>query len=293
MKKIIVDYKKGMFFDTLVNNNVYGVILNSEEYSLNPLDGLKLDELLNLNKELKKYNLKSFINIDRLIKEEEIDEFVSYFKKICDLFDYYIYSDMSVLTLVNDYSKLIYYPKTYISSTNELKAYSKLNIKSFLSNELSFEEIEDIDKANIPYLLEVFGFHQMFYSKRHLLSLYKECFNIEANVKNKELFIKEELRDEFYPIFETDKGTLIYTDYCYYLFSELDKLNNVDMVYINSAFIDLNTYLYVISLYNELISDGEIEELEKKLLSIGYKLDKGFLLKKSVLLKNSGGESDE
>ena len=281
---ILIDYKKGMDLD---NINCFGIILNSDRFSLNPTDYFELDELLKLNKLIKEKGYKTLLNIDSLIKEDEIDEFKEFFNKVWGLFDYYLFSDMGVLTLASDRSKLIYYPKTYIDSFNELNTFKDLGITSVLSNELSIEEIVEIDQNSKDYVIEVFGFHQMFYSRRKLLSLYKDYFKLDFSAKRKEYFIKEELRDDFYPIYEQDGGTLIYTDYCYYLLNELKDLKNYKFIYLNGSFIDLTSYNKIIDIYQRQVND-EASDLEKELQELNYKFDKGFLKQKSILLKGVG-----
>lgn len=289
MKKIIVDYKMGMNLESLKKNPfVFGVILNSIDYSLNPSDSFSKDELLSFNALLKEEGFKTLLNVDQIIREKDIDSFVSFLTEVNSEFDYILFSDMAVLEVVTDKKRLIYYPKTLVSSTNEVSVYNKLGINPIIANELSLEEIVEIDNSGLNYSIEALGFHQMFYSGRKLLSLYNDYFKLGVDTKDKPFLIKEEIRNEFYPIYEFNKGTLIYTDYCYYLFNELKDLRNVSFIYLNGSFLNECDYLKIINLYNRLLS-GE-NNLEEELLKLNYKFDKGFLKKKSVLLKEAEDE---
>lgn len=284
-KMILVDYKRGM---DLSDVKAYGVVLNSYEYSLNPIDSFNSDEILLLNKKVKENGFKTLLNIDQIIKEEELDGFIEYFNKTFDEFDYILFSDMCVLSLTSDYSKLIYYPKTLVSSIYEVNELKALGIEAIISNELSIEEIKEIDKE-CSYSVEAFGFHQMFYSRRKLLSLYRDYAKLDFKEEDESYFIKEEIRDDYYPIYEFSKGTLIYTDYCYYLLDELKELENVNFIYLNGLFFDLDDYVKIVNIYSDLISNKE--NLNKdELFKMNYKFSKGFLNKKSVLLKE--GEDD-
>ena len=287
MKKIIIDYHKGM---DLNNLDCYGVIVSLKGYSLSPIKSFTLKESLLISDLIKQSNKKSFILMDKIITQLEVNKLIKDIKIIIDNFDYIIYSDMAFLSLVNNKEKLIYYPKTLINSTNEIRFYQNKKINVIISNELSIDEIKEIDK-NVSYSIEAFGYHQMFYSKRKLISLYKDYYNANYVNNKKVYFLKEEKRDDLYSIVEKKDATLIYTDYCYFLFDELLELNNCDFIYLNSSFIKLETYLTIIKLYNNLLNGLdyklELDEINKSKI----KLSKGFLKQKSVLLKK--GANDE
>ena len=290
MMKLIIDYKKGM---DLTKIDCFGVVVNSKDFSMNVMDAFNFEEIDNILFLIESSNKKTILNVDRIIREIDLDDILEFLDKVINKFDYFLYSDMAIYSYFEEkelLNKLIYYPKTLVSSSFELSELKYMGVNSFISNELSLEEIKEIDKKGIKYNVEAFGYHQMFYSRRNLLSLFKEFFNLEGNVRFKELKIKEELRNEFYPIYESNNGTTIYTDYCYFLFEELKELENVEMVYLNGIFIDLDVYLKVIDCYSNIIKGVEFDSLDT-MNNLGIKLSKGFLMQKSVLLK--AGEKDE
>lgn len=287
--KVYVDLKRNANIDEYLCD---GFIASSQEFSCYNDDSYSLEEVLSLKEKVKKSDKEIILNIDRIITEDDLDNLICYLEKVINEFDYFIFSDMSIRYFFEEKGmtdKLIYDPKTLVASSNELNINQKDNLKVILANELSFDEVkeicnESIDKVNLC----VFGYHQMFYSKRNLISLYKEFFNINDELKNKKLYLKEELRNEFYPIYESDKGTFIYTDYLYCVFTELLEIkNNLGFIRIGGMFIDEEKYKKIVSMYHRLFLNENPNLLYDELKEIEPNLSKGFLLNKSVLLKGA------
>lgn len=286
MISIYVDYLKN---SNIENYHCDGFIIHSSEFSCYNGDTFEIDELKPNLELIKKTGKKAILNIDRIIMEEDLDDLLKYLNEVKNMFDLYLYSDMAIYGYFNNLGmkdKLVYMPKTLVASKYELSRYYELGVNVILANELSFDEIKDIsDSYNIS--LEVFGYHQMFYSKRNLISLYKEYFNIDEELKNKKLTLKEEIRDEFYPIYESKNGTFIYTDYLYCFFKELVELKDkLNIIKINGIFLDDEKYQKVVNIYSSLLKDdGDIESSYQELENVCPNISKGFLLNKSVLLK--------
>ena len=98
-----------------------GIIINSQEYSIFSGKKFSLEESILLAKKCKKKNILSFLNVDRIIEESEIDNLKNYLLMIIDSVDYIIFSDISLYYLVktfnNDFiKKLIFDAKTVIAS---------------------------------------------------------------------------------------------------------------------------------------------------------------------------------
>lgn len=287
--KVYVDLKRNANIDEYLCD---GFIVPSCEFSCYNDDAYSLEEILSLKEKVKRSGKEIILNIDRIITEDDLDNLVCYLEKVLYEFDYFIFSDMSIRYFFEEkgmIDKLIYDPKTLVASSNELNINSKNNLKVILANELSFDEIKEICNKSIDKVnLCVFGYHQMFYSKRSLISLYKEFFNINGELKNKKLYLQEELRNEFYPIYESDKGTFIYTDYLYCMFSEILEIKEkLGFIRINGMFIDEKKYKKIVSIYHRLFLNEDPSLLFDELKEIDSNLSKGFLLNKSVLLKGA------
>ncbi|HHX00457.1 MAG TPA: hypothetical protein GX740_04045, partial [Acholeplasmataceae bacterium] len=146
-------------------------------------------------------------------------------------------------------------------------------------------EIKEVVKAKNT-MMEVYGFHQMFYSRRALLSNYEKFRGEELGLTDKKLIIEEEKRDHSYPIYESKHGTFIYTSYIYCLFKELSELKDLVFIRVNPTFLKEEKVFQVLDIYSELLEDfSKAEELYEKLKLVDSRIDSGFLYKKSVLLK--------
>ncbi|HPB49262.1 MAG TPA: hypothetical protein PK334_03035, partial [Bacilli bacterium] len=131
----------------------------------------------------------------------------------------------------------------------------------------------------------VYGYHQIFYSRRDLLTLYQEFRANKESLENELLFLKEELRDDFYKIYQGDQGTFIYTPYIYTLFEELLELkDSIDYIRINGMFLEEQTVIKVLDCYFKLLK-GELVTKES-LKQINANISSGFLMNQSILLKD-------
>lgn len=290
---VVCDYD-----EKLENSNADGFIFNSKEFSCYPSQTLSLFELKDLFP--RKMNKKYILNIDAIINEGEIDTLKTYLLTLFPLFDYVIYSDYSVYLLVSKLfpdllNKLIYDSKTLVCSYKEA---SVIDTKTFISSELSYDEVNKIldNSENGKLAINVCGYHQIMYSKRPLLSLYNEFSNEKILLQNKIYDLKEEIRDDKYKIIETEKGTFIYTPYVFCYKKPLKNIKDkVFMLRINNPIIDKESLLQYgdLRIIEELIIlyknyfQGEEVNIENK--SIDFK--EGFLTEKLYLLK--GARNDE
>lgn len=284
--KLLVDLKSIELIDKY---NVDGYIISSEEYSCYNDKCFTYDEMKYISEYSHKNNKLFIVNIDRIIEEDELDGVKTYIEKLFELkVDYFIYGDFSILKFFKEKNlthKLIYDPKTMITNFYEADFHNRYNSLVAINNELTLDEIKDVIKAN-NIVMEVYGFHQMFYSRRQLLSNYNKFKNEDRDIIDKQLRIVEEKRDNEYPIYESKNGTFIYTSNIYCLFKELEALKEIKFIRINSSFLDETKVLKVSELYNKLLNDFSIaDDLYKELKLVDDRIDSGFLYKGSVILK--------
>lgn len=290
--KLIVNVKaienlKSYAADGLIFSHAF---LTDEDEALFTIEEIK--EIVDFTKE---QNKESILNLNRLFHEYELEEL----KEYIDLFihmdiDAFIFSDLAVYTIFETYHmqhKLIYHARTMITSAADALFWKKKNVKSvFVSNELTLEEINEIvSVGNIA--VEVYGHHQIFASKRDLLSLY---FTYTKNEKRQRKFkkytIQEELRNEKYPILENHHGTVIYSAFKYAILEELKSLeHNPEYIYINSIFIVEEELLEIVSLYKTVMEshfEAQItHDAAKRLAALDPNIYTGFLYKKTKLTK--------
>lgn len=281
---LFTDYLSDASFDCKVD----GLIINSSLYSTFNDVVFSYTEIKNLVKKIKNKSFKVIINLDRIIPENEIEKFLKFLKDISELnFDYIIYSDYAVLNNIDEkfYDKLIYDPKTLICTKEELDV---IPTKAFISSELSLNELADFNNAKKSIAIDAFGYRQMMYSRRPLLSLVMPKGKVKAN---KLYNLVEETREDNYKIYETKRnkdnyGTFVYNKGIYCLFNELKELNNIAIIRLNSMFLK-DVIVAVSHEYYNLINglNPNYQNLLKIFKDNNLEVDNPFLECESVLLK--------
>ncbi len=285
-KIIITDYDENII-------GCDGFIFNSKEYSTFPGKTYSEEELLNLITSNKLTNYKLLLNIDKIIAEEELEDLKIYIEKTEKYFDYVIYSDYAIYEYIQDKNKLIYDSKTLVCSYQETLS---LDTKTFLSLELSYEEIAAV-LEKVPYdkvALDVFGLHQIMYSKRPLLTIYNDLKG--QLLKENHLYdLKEELREDKYKIIQNQNGTFIYTPFYYAFMKKINHFDKVFMLRINSIALTPEIINKLILFYNNMENiEANIKSIETNINSIEeqvkYPIKEGFLTEKLFLLKDENDE---
>lgn len=276
---------------------VDGLIINSSLYSTFNDNVFSLTEIKNISKKIKEKGYLVIINCDRIIPQSEITLFYKFLDEIKKLpFDYLIYSDYSVLSFFDEssYDKLIYDSKTLVCTKEELEV---IPTHSFISSELSLDEIKKFNESKKQFCLDCFGYRQMMYSRRPLLTLVLP----QGKAKPNKLYdLVEETRDENYKIYETKRnkynyGTFIYNKGVYCLFeelkSEMNCFNNIFIIRLNSMF--LSNIIQEVSLeYYKLVHgvDTNYQNILDVLALNNLKIDNSFLARESILLKEKEDE---
>lgn len=214
----------------------------------------KKEVFVNINKNMFHDDLKPLREL--LIKLNKLN-----IKGVC-------FYDVSVIGIVKEENldlNLVWHQEH--ATTNYLTInywYEKGCNYTFLSNEITKEEIEEIKKnTKSTLILQTFGYIPMFVSKRPLITNYKKYFNIKDDRKLYNL----EYQDKHYPILEKE-----------FLESYDAKIRNaydieVDYKYLNDFLIEKDKFIEVLRCYKE--NDYE------KLVTL-YEKYEGFLNEKTV-----------
>lgn len=291
MTKLIIDLQK---INTIESYEVEGFIINLEGFST--FNGIKfsINQLDDIAKIIKSSGKEIFINIDRIYGEDDLSQLYDLFNVLKNIeYDYIIFSDFAVYYYFdknNDLNRLIYDAKTMGTNTDDLNFYKGKNIKVFVSNELSKKQIKLLSETNNA-CFEVFGYHQIFYSKRPILTLFQEFDKIEEPLNNSLFEIKELSKDMFYKIYESEIGIFVYTDYIYCAYKEIKEfVNNFSFIKINPIFLSEENLPLIISYYKDLIKNINVIENDKLIKEVYPNTKSGFLLKKSIVLKEDFNE---
>ncbi len=209
-----------------------------EGYSFDNIYNVDMSELEELIREVKSYNKKLFISINRIFHEPDLGNVSNILSNLqIDDIDGIYFSDLGLVEIGKNNKvlyKMIYTPETLITNKYEVEALKDSNISSFsISNEITKEDILEIISVDDTKLDIIgFGYVSMFYSKRKLISLYNDSNS--SITTDKEGYLIEEVRDGKYPILEGEYGTHIYRNKIFSVHNEIDSLKGIDYIRIES-----------------------------------------------------------
>lgn len=109
----------------------------------------------------------------------------------------------------------------------------------YVSNELTKEELEIITKnVTRPIVLHLFGYNQVMYSKRNLVTNYEKHYGLPLTNR---LDITDKVGKVKFHLYETKDGTIALSNYI--AVQDVLTLSNVYYFYLNTSFIPLKTTL--------------------------------------------------
>ena len=228
-----------------------------EKYSIGYYTYYDVDTINSINE-------TKYVIINRLLNTTDVDTLKEILPKLN--VDGYIFEDISLINIfkeLNIQGKKILFINHFNCNSLSINCWLEYVDSVIVSNELTYEEYSEITKkVNKPIVINIFGYNQIMYSRRYLLSNFYKKYNEDIKYTN---HIKDQNSDISFNIKEEDKGTIIYSNRIYDGRRLLD-LDNILYYYLNTSFIDTNT---VIDFINGLEIDSDNGFLDKKTI---YKL---------------------
>lgn len=210
-----------------------GYVLGYEKYTFFAPNYFSYQDIKNV-----KTDKKIFIILNALLHENDIDGFKNEVIKLKELGFGFIVQDLGALSILIDNNvdldKIIFNPYTHICNLNDFKAYKNaFNVTLGLSTQLSAEEIRNIIKKEEKAFIEIYGYEPIYQSYRKVISLYEEARNI--SFKKEKLSIREDTRDELYPILENKYGSVIFNYKKVNLVKDKGSLSEAKYFYIDGT----------------------------------------------------------
>lgn len=291
---LAVDYRKGINYNNF--NNVEYIILYLEDYSLDSSVTLSINELNEILRS-EELNKKYILILEGLYNNTDLLEIKNILLSIdTTKLSKISFSDLGLYELLTELKlndKALFRSPTILTSLNDINNYISLGMDACVSSEIHSDELKYIvNNSNKSLFIDLFGQNIIFYSRRHLISLYKEYFNLDISPNDVDYTLIEELRNTPYPIKETKNNTLVFEPYYYALDDELSDLTNdtIGIIHLNDKITDTEA-LSILSAYNTYINDMRLGDLKKVLYNQTIKVYKGAYDIQSVLLKK--GECNE
>ena len=189
-----------------------------------------------------------FLLVDKIIFPKDINPLRKMLENTKDFVFGYIFSDLSLIEIAKDLKiekKLIYNPNTLLTNYMDFNYYANDNIMGgFISPFIPLEDVKKIiENKKMKTFYQGYGNLNMMYSRRPILENFLRHENIILDPKNKlDLTLLEETREEKYPIVEKEDSSLIYTAKPFSALEVLNELKDLDYLYLDETFTDLDIY---------------------------------------------------
>ena len=211
---------------------------------------------------------KKYVLLNRVLDTTEIESVKEVIKELkCDGI---VFEDIGLINYLSNFKldKILFMNHFNCNhySINEWLEYVDSVV---LSNELTYQEYESITKyVNKMVVLNLFGYNQIMYSKRTLLTNFNKNFNDKASLNNE---IKDKNGNTVFKIVEQENETVVLSSKIFDGRRLLD-LDNVKYFYLNTSFINTNDVI-------DFINGKKIDNLDEGFLDKPtiYKLKGGSL----------------
>ncbi len=206
-----------------------------------------------------------YILINRLLDSFDVDKLKELLKGLKGIKGI-VYEDIAVYMIAKKLKldvELIFFQNHFGTSLPEVNFWLDRVDSMFISNEITKEEIEFIlDGVKKEVCIHLYGYNQVMYSRRLLLSNWSEEFDIPY--KNSNVIVDKATKVKFRAL-ENEYGTVMYSENIFNG-SELLDCNNIKYFYVNPTMIN-----------HDIVMDFLSNKAHKSDLE-----DKGFLYKETI-----------
>lgn len=216
--------------------------------------------------EIKKQDVSNkYIILNRVLDCESTDKIKNILANL-DGIKGIVYEDIAIYNIIKDLEldvELICFQNHFGTNVHSINFWLDRVDSIFVSNELTKDEIKYIVKnAKKPVVLHMYGYNQVMYSRRLLLTNWSEEFNI---IKKNTNIIEDRATKVKFRVLENEFGTVMYSEKIYNG-KLLKDLDNVKYFYVNTMMLSHDQVMKFL-LNDENVSDTE---------------DEGFLFKETI-----------
>lgn len=265
-------------------------IIGNEKYSNRLVKSFSVIEIKEANKLIKSLGKELYISMNLIIHHSDIESFTEFLTFVKELdVDGIIFADPAAYMIARELgitAKLVYNPETLNTNYYDTSFWARKGIKGItISKEITLEDIIEIcDKKELEVSVIGHGHLNMFHSRRPLIEHYFTHTKEEEkhHERKTNLKIREEHRDEDYPIYQDIHGTHIFRSNSLESFKEVKELSkNVDVFIIEGILKDTEYLITVLTDYKQVLSSDDTELASKISKSYEADHDTGFLHKKT------------
>ncbi len=216
-----------------------------------------------------------YILLNRVLDCKDVDKLKEILKKVVDTCDIQglVFEDLALCNLVKDLNlpiETILFQNHFASNVHSVNFWLDRVDSVMLNNEITSSEISYIlENAKGKVCAHLYGYNQVMYSRRLLLTNWSEEFNIPPKSTN---ILEDKATHVKFRAMENEHGTIMYSDKIYNG-QELLSLPNQDKIkyyYVNPTMIDHSQVMNFIT------------SLENKGIDVSSNEDDGFLNKETI-----------
>ena len=210
------------------------------------------------------------VQMDRLYFSDETrdaEEWMRFLNNVCCHISFMDPGIARLSKQMHCLNEMIYSPLTLLTSDHDAAWWMSQGLYAASASPLLTREETMRIVSRIPGMeVSVFGHQIMSVSRRPLLSDYAHTYNTEELQNRDDLYLIEETRDQKMPVYESEIGTVIYTDYALLSFSELKKFADAgaDRFMMDSVFAGDAAALDALIGYKAVLRGADAEKEAQK-----------------------------
>ncbi len=199
--------------------------------------------------------------LNRLYRETELAQLQEILNELAAVKPERIwFADPAVLTLCDESmrSRLVYRPETLMTSCEDIRFWEETGIRGVtVSPLLTAEELYRIAESEPGAEFVIHGHLLMSVSARKLLSSWAKQYAVR--LPDEPLYLREETRNDRYPIRETAHGTMIFTDYVLESFDYIKPLaeHGASAFYLDGSFLTEEHLISALRLYRSVLHNED------------------------------------
>lgn len=277
---IIVNINSLSYLYDYLDMGVNHFIVGCHDFSCRQSITLSYDELKDLKD--KYSDIKLYVLVNALVEQKYLELLKKHLDNLskCNI-DGIIYHDFAVLQICNENGykfEKIYDPETLNTNHMTLSVLQKQGIDgAFLAREIPLKEKQMINtNTSLKTMVQVHGVEYMAYSKRKLLTNYKEYTNLAfSSNKDANIEIKANGVDEHCHIYEDQYGTHITSKNQICALDVLNQFIDFDYLFIDGQYIEETKLLEIVHLYVQAlqaIKENKYAKESIELMQLLYRL---------------------
>lgn len=287
--ELIIKPKNIVKLDKYIKMGANAFLFGMKSFSINQTSVINTKSLLYLRK---KYNkgIKIYVSFNRNFFNKDLEKLK---KLLIDTdkigIDGILFYDLAVFNIckeLNLKTPLIWNQNYFVTNYETCNYYYEESVSgAIVSSEITLDEIKEIaNNTKMNLYINAFGYQQMSYSKRKLISNYLKY--IKTISLKKYHYIFEDNRK--YLVQEEKNGTLFLSDYVLNSIKEVNDLKecNIKGIILDERMINHKVFFNVLGFYNSALSkknsNKELNLLNDNINRLISNCSSGFLYKSTV-----------